>query len=104
MTRIFKSSGLLVVLTVVALGVSPQSAQAGLRYPTERTLWDWVNGARYLAHWPVIRDATAYASAEADRRYPNDAGNNNGPRNAFKHACWAAILTSALGDAKHGKT
>ncbi len=94
-------TGLIPSVAVVAFLVcSTQTVSAQSRYPSNKTLWDIVNGLRYVADWPVIRDATRYAEAEALRRYPNDPLGDSGPRNAFKHACWSALLASTLGDAK----
>jgi hypothetical protein len=91
--------GAILLCTVMLLLTGSKKAIAQQRYPSNATLWDIVNTLRYAIYWPTIRDATAYASAEANRRYPNDQ-TLSGPRNAFKHACWAAILTRELGDAK----
>src|SRR6185503_20418040 len=60
--------------------------------------WDVVNCLRYHSDRTAILKAMDYAASEAGRRYPNEPDDINGCRNAFKHVCWAAILTSELGD------
>jgi Domain of unknown function (DUF6973) len=81
---------------VVAFHKANTRAELGL--PGRITFWDVVDGVRYYSDLPVILNSMNYAATEAGRRYPNEPDDLNGCRNAFKHACWAAILTAEIGD------
>lgn len=86
----------LLVLLVLLSGAA--TVDAGTRYPSDVSIRELIAASPYVRYARTIFDLTIHAGKEADRRYPNDLGNNNGPRNAFKHAYWSALLASHVHD------
>jgi hypothetical protein len=84
--------------TIVCLHKANTNAMLG--FPARITVLDAVNSVRYFSDRQIMRDAMNYAVSEAAKRYPHEDPDCNGLRNAYKHVCWAAILTAELRDEK----